>query len=424
MKKLNQFLGLLAVLFTNLFFTAVSFLEPILSHLIFQIRSFIKDRKPNKTSLSHIKFIRDQFTKSAVFYCSSAGEYEQAKPIADALSHRGFFIHFLFFSDSGFKFAKLRKESLSYSLAPLDTLLNWREFFEASRPDFVIVVRHELWPCFLYEAKKVATLILVNSSLKSKGCISLFIKRILFQSFDLIFAISESEKKSLIDLLSIPINLVKMSGDTKYDRVIDRVKICTSNGKFLFPEFSQKKKKIIIGSAWRADCELVLKTFTDLLKRKSDVQLIITPHQPTDDFIMWVQQQCNVYKLSSKLFSQHNDSRDTDVVIVDRVGILFEIYSVADLAFVGGGIHHKIHNVLEPAAFGLYLGFGPKISNSDEASEIVSRNFAKVIRNNRDCLNWMTESLEQKEKDLKLQKFIEKKTGASSFIITEILSQI
>lgn len=425
MKKTVHFhaLACLLVYASNALLVFLCFLSPLIGLFSPRIREFFSKRKLNKDFLGKIRENRSLFKDAVVFYCSSAGEYEQARPIASSLAREGLYVHLLFFSESGFKFATLRGETLDYSLAPLDTLSNWNQFFAVLNPKVCLVVRHEMWPSFLHQASKSAKVFLINASLKSKTKFSVFIKKQLLSFFDQVFAVSEIEKNNFCETFRLPKEKVLVTGDSKYDRVLERVDILKSNIR-TFSELSSQRKKLMIGSSWKADSDTVLEAFAQFKGSNiNTLQVVIAPHQPTDIYLNELIQSCERLHLTYKLFSNKGDSRDTDVVIVDSIGILFELYGACDLAFVGGASHHEVHNVLEPAAFGLTLAFGPHYKNSHEASEIVGKGLAKVIHTPQECLKWIHSAL-HKGSDLQVSQFVQSKGGATRQILNEIHSSL
>jgi 3-deoxy-D-manno-octulosonic-acid transferase len=416
----NVFLKIMVALYSFILNISAKFFKNIL-WMHPRVRNFFEKRTFNNLSFSKMQREREAFNSAVVFYCSSAGEYEQAHPIAKALNQRGVYVHFLFFSESGYQFAEIRKESLSYSLAPLDTVQNWGIFFRSLRPQVTIVVRHELWPSFLSEASKVSKVFLINASLKSTSMLSLFLKKQLLKFFDKIFTVSDFEKRRFCKEFELPEDRVIIVGDSKYDRVVARVKALEKKPRH-FAQLSSKKQKLILGSAWQQDCDVLLEAYTKFREVYPDrIQLVFAPHQPTQEFLSSLRGQCEKLKISCKYLSDvSTESLDVDLVLVDSVGVLFDLYSNCDFAFVGGAMHHEVHNVLEPAAFGLPVAFGHLFTNSHEASELVEKGLATVIRESDDCFIWMKGIVLNRSRDNGLQKFIDTKSGSTDRLLAVI----
>jgi len=97
------------------------------------------------------------------------------------------------------------------------------------------------------------------------------------------------------------------------------------------------------------------------------MRLIVAPHEPTSAHLAPIERWCELSGLTCARLGGAG-AADVDVVLVDRVGVLGDLYALADLAFVGGGFHAAgLHSVLEPAAFGLPVVFGPRHANSRDA---------------------------------------------------------
>ncbi len=321
--------------------------------------------------------------KRILVFCSSAGEFEQARPLIDVLQ-KNYDVHVFFFSKSGVEFVKARNESISYSLTPIDTIWNWQKVFSKWQPDFSIVVRHELWPAFLDVASKKSRLILVNYS---RTDVPSFFTRRLLKTFESVMCINQEAADTLSFL---PSDVVHVTGDTKADRVFARAR---QKNDVALPDFykSDKTRNLILGSAWEADVAIMAPAFQQFVKdAPSSWRLTICPHDISDESLKHLATQVSGFGLTPVLFSQISGEVDvTKVLIVDKLGILAELYSIAAAAFVGGGSHHKVHNVLEPAAYGCPLAFGPLYKNSSEACHFVDDHSATVVRSVGDGLTWL-----------------------------------
>lgn len=358
--------------------------------------------------------------RSVVFFVSSAGEYEQAKPIITRLqkTYPNIYIFIFFFSVSGIKFIQKRGESVPYGLSPLDTVWNWKKVFTAVSPQVTIVIRHELWPAFLYVASQYSRLILVdagnnNITKKKAGFLMSFLYSFFHDIFttspkDIDFFKGDSEKSEII-----------FSGDTKYDRVLERIKEKKEEIdrlKSVFKKISKDHRWFIIGSGWHKDIDVCLNAYLKI-KEKSLWKIIIAPHDISDKMINWVIKQCDIRGLTYGLFSEINESLpNIDVIIINVMGKLSEIYGCADLGFVGGALHYKIHNVLEPAAHGLNIAFGPKYHNQKEAEILAEKGLAKVIENSDELFNWWITA----ESNNNIIATVKELSGASDIIFNKI----
>lgn len=358
-------------------------------------RAQLAGRRPALATLRNLARERSGKPSCAVFFCSSAGEYEQAKPLIDRLMEEGtWHVQIVFFSRSGYDYAEARGETVPYLLSPADTIWNWGEIFSALRPDLTVVVRHELWPAFLETAKHWGRLILIDASL-SRGETSSRAKRLgrrlLLSYFDKIYVVSDEDKRFFTSQYALSSSRIVACGDTKYDRVLERaggraghVEKIASLLDRLHPE---RKFRAVIGSAHPPDVEVVLQSLRSLKEDLADWQLIFAPHHVDPESINWLASRLESEGLDSELFStlEHEKSGSARAssqalvtVIIDRMGLLAEIYGCCDAAFVGGAMNYQVHNVLEPASHGLALAFGPFYKNSPEAIRLVDSGLAHV----------------------------------------------
>jgi 3-deoxy-D-manno-octulosonic-acid transferase len=171
-----------------------------------------------------------------LFFCSSAGEYEQALPIVQRLPveiagrQRGFSTLFLFLSQSGLDFFRARGEKGRAGLAPVDTLWNWRALQRQHRIAISIVIRHEWWPAFLHVMGKTGPLILVDATVPASDPESAWknaARGYLARKFTMIFTVDEPSRSFFIEKYGIAPEKVKATGDTKFDRALDRAQANT-----------------------------------------------------------------------------------------------------------------------------------------------------------------------------------------------------
>ena len=380
------------VLFVLIYSVAVRF---VLSPLL-RVAAIFFDRIANQLEMRpkvedlclELSAKRRKHENSVVFFCSSAGEYEQARPLVDRFSAAGTFCHVFFFSRSGYDFAVKRHETVSFSLAPLDTVWNWSPLFGALQPDWIVVVRHEFWPAFLFEAMRWGQLVVVDavppamlgreSELKTK--FSAFGKRVMLGGVHHIFAADSGGYDYYTKYIGLECGRVTCVGDTKYDRVKERV------ASLKMASVAQAAKiraawgyagdpVLVIGSAHVPDLELILLGLRDPVAPK--FRLLVVPHDVSSRNIARIFDILRRSGRSVDLFSEiegviSDGSRtDANALLVDSVGRLSELYAVGDLAWVGGAVHAKVHNVLEPAAWGLPMTCGTRFDNSQEARHFV-----------------------------------------------------
>lgn len=382
----------------------------------------------SRSQFRHLRELRSQYQSCTLFFTSSAGEYEQAKPMIDRLQNdKSVLCVIVFFSESGVRFAKAQGESCTFLKAPWDDWLHWRRIFDALDPNRSFVVRYELWPAFLSHAKAKGSLFLINgvSSPSMGGAgISSLVRRYLLRYFDQIFVVSQNDQKVFEEFVAEPSLPVTVSGDTKYDRVRERIterkaKLAEVEGH-LSPW--TRKKRLILGSAWQDELNLCLRTFDKMGDLAEQWQLIVAPHDISEGMVNWVREQCEGQGLSVCLYSDRSLlNSEVQVLLVDCLGVLPEFYGCADVAVVGGAMHHRVHNVLEPAVRGLYLSFGPRYDTSKEAIVLVESQLAKVLESEDDLMALLNDStLLIGEKNLPLVSKVEDLCGAADKIFRQL----
>ena len=423
----------------NLFFIFY-FLFYELSFLILLVLSFfsktiktqIKDRKISTPLLSTIKEHKGS-KQSILFYCSSAGEFEQACPIIDHYKKLNYHIFIVFFSPSGILFAKKRNETNDFILAPFDQYFSWKKLLDVLDPKFCFILRHELWPAFIKLASQKSKLILLNASMNRKyNPGSLFLKKLLLSMMDMIFVVDRSD-------LSFYEGIVKdsfLAGDTKYDRVrlqsISKqqdimtlrkrlhaldiwTSVETSSDSF---NLEDRFKYFIIGSGWHKDISYCFDSFLDIKKLDPSWKIICASHDVSSKMIDFIKDECKIRDFTfiqfSKLDSEAKIPSDFDVLIVDVIGRLSELYGSSHLCWIGGALHYKIHNVLEAAIFGLNIAHGPLYTDQKEAVLLVKEGLSEVFDTSSKITQWwknhINPSINQKTRDFILSLSFTSKT--------------
>lgn len=320
------------------------------------------------------------------FHSSSMGEFEQAKPIIAALKRRDkrAVIIVSFFSPSGYE------HSLSYPLAdlityiPFDTAHHARRFLELLRPDVAIMVRYDVWPNHVRELHRrgipilIANATLRPSSLRLRGPLKGFHTQ-LYDQLTAILTVSESDAASFRSFGTTHPD-IRVIGETRYDQVLQRREKARESR--LLPAAVTKRKKILVaGSSWPEDEEAILPAIRRLTQRDPDIMLILVPHEPTLQTLDRIEGALSSLKLRSIRFSHLQGYSGEPVILVDGIGILMALYRYARVAYVGGSFKQGVHNVLEPAVYGIPVVCGPKHTNSQEAVELVRRGGGFVVAN-------------------------------------------
>jgi 3-deoxy-D-manno-octulosonic-acid transferase len=225
------------------------------------------------------------------------------------------------------------------------------------------------------------------------------------------FYVQDQRSKDL--LASIGINQTTLSGDTRYDRMIAvRDKGDTNE---ILADFTGEKPTLILGSSWPVDEELLL---TSLLELRERMQIIIAPHDISEQHILAISA---LFGNEVIRYTAYSSSVENRILILDTIGQLTSAYRYATIAYVGGGFTGKLHNILEPGAFGIPVVFGPKHERFPEAQLFLERKVALEITNSNQLQGLVDELLERKtEIAEELQLIFEENSGAAKKVVAGI----
>lgn len=353
------FLYNLTILFSQFLLKIIALFSP-------KIKLFVDGRKDVFTILKQKLSANDQ---TIWFHAASLGEYEQGLPVIEKIKEK-YPTHKIvvsFFSPSGYEVRKNNTVADVTVYLPLDTLKNAKRFLELVHPDIAFFIKYEFWINYLNQLQKqnIPTY-LISGIFREK---QLFFKwyggfyRKALDNFTHFFVQNENSKNLITQLGKTK---VTVSGDTRFDRVATILE--KDNTLDFIAQFKDNKTTIVIGSSWPKD-EAILAEYINSCTQ--DVKFIIAPHNIKPEQIKQLQ---NSITKKTVLFSEkeNNDLSQFDVFIVDTIGILTKIYSYADIAYVGGGFGNPgVHNLLEPATFGIPIVIGPNYTHFEEAINLV-----------------------------------------------------
>ena len=313
------------------------------------------------------------------FHAASLGEYEQGLPVIEKIKEKypAHKIVLTFFSPSGFEVRKNNATADATVYLPLDTRRNAKRFLDAVHPDMVFLIKYEYWPNYLQELKKrKVTTYLISGIFREN---QVFFKwyggfyRKALEAFDHFF-VQNTQSKDLLQ--SLGKTNVTVSGDTRFDRVAAILE--KDNTLDFISQFKNDTLTIVVGSSWPKD-ETLLVDYIN--KTNNAVKFIIAPHNIKPDQIAQLK---NSLSKKTVLFSEKEGKNlaDYDVFLIDTIGILTKIYSYADIAYVGGGFGNPgVHNILEPATFGVPIVIGPNFSHFAEATALVGNGGCVSVSN-------------------------------------------
>ena len=403
----------------NITITLADFLLKIIALFNPKMKLFITGRKTVFDTLSQKINAND---KTIWFHAASLGEYEQGLPVIEKIkekypSHK---IILTFFSPSGYEVRKNNIVADATAYLPMDTKENVQKFLKLVHPEMAFFIKYEYWPNYLNELKKENTPTYLISGIFREN--QLFFKwygqfyRNALNTFTYFFVQNEASKKLLLQLGKTN---VAVSGDTRFDRVATILE--KDNTLDFISEFKNDTLTIVIGSSWPKD-ESLLINYINSTNHK--LKFIIAPHNIKSEQI---EQLKNSISKKTVLFSEKENKNlaDFDVFIIDTIGILTKIYSYADIAYVGGGFGNPgVHNILEPATFGVPIVIGPNFSHFAEATALVNLGGCISIMNANELQNTfdslISDNITRNKKGTICRDFVKTNTGATNIILESI----
>ncbi len=317
------------------------------------------------------------------FHCASLGEFEQGRPVIERLktNHPGYKLLITFFSPSGFEVRKNYKNADYVFYLPFDTPSNTKKFLDIWNPSIAVFIKYEFWYNYINELhSRGIPIILISAIFRKNQHFFKFYGLWFKKQLKKITYILVQNRESLNLLSKVGIRNVSLSGDTRFDRVYD---ISLKPERFEeIEKFVQSSIIFIAGSTWPKDEEIL----TDLInKNYRGIKYIIAPHEIKND---------NIESFCKKIEGKTVKLSDADktsfpeaqVLIIDYIGILSNVYQYASVAYIGGGFDKGIHNILEAAVFGMPVIFGPKYNKFAEASELVKYGGAFPVNNKSELL--------------------------------------
>ncbi|MGV6846057.1 MAG: 3-deoxy-D-manno-octulosonic acid transferase [Lutibacter sp.] len=387
------------------------------------MKLFINGRKNVFEQISNTISINDEVIW---IHCASLGEFEQGRPVIEKLKENEPLkkIVVTFFSPSGFEVRKNYKVADLVCYLPLDRIKYVKKFLKLVHPSLAIFVKYEFWPNYLKVLKKRQIATILISGIFNKNQIffkkyGFWMKNIL-QSFNHFFVQDENSKALL---QKINYKNVTVSGDTRFDRVYE---ITQQNNRLPFLEtFCNSQKILVAGSTWKDDENLIVEYINK--QSKSDEKFMIAPHNIIEEDVNELVKRIN--KPIAKYSTMNvNELTEKQVLVIDTIGILTKIYSYAQIAYVGGGFTKTgVHNVLEPATFGVPIIIGPEFSKFKEVKDLVKLEACLSIKNYKNLFVHLTSLFsnekKRKQKGNTAKKYVINQVGASTKILNYLRNE-
>ncbi|MGM0462873.1 MAG: 3-deoxy-D-manno-octulosonic acid transferase [Fibrobacterota bacterium] len=332
-----------------------------------------------------------------IIHASSAGEYEQVKPLLEILDRESFCIIQTFYSPTIYS---REKDSALCDVClyhPLDSIISAMIFFLCFRPRYYIVNRHDLWPAHIWAASALRIkCIYMNANIYEKSLRytrpGRFFYRPLLARFSIIFTGSHRLLSLFRDVC--PAAHVQIAGDTRFEQVVRRAE---SNPRNHFTQ-TPPAPLIVLGSIIPSDYSVVLPAIAQYIRSgRNRLFTLAVPHETDSGSISALEKYLDGEGLSHERYSRKKAFGASEVLIVDRVGILPELYGYAMSAYVGAGFGAGVHSVIEPAVYGIPVAFGPSYGLLDEAVCMVEKNIAHCVTSRDDMYDFLSGPIDSKQ---------------------------
>jgi 3-deoxy-D-manno-octulosonic-acid transferase len=330
-------------------------------------------------------------------HCASLGEFEQGRPLMEAIKHHtDWKVLLTFFSPSGYEIRKNYDKADWVYYLPADGAANAQRFVQLVRPKFAVFVKYEFWYCYWGALQGQQVPLYLIAALFRPN-------QLFFKSYGKAFlgilkktqGIFVQNNASLELLNQYGVEPAYLAGDTRVDRVAQLAK---STPKLpIVAAFVGTDKAIVCGSTWPKD-ELLLLPYANA---DQSHKYIIAPHDISEGHIESILSKLSAPYIRYSQATPENVAA-ARILVIDNIGLLSAIYQYGFMAYIGGGFGKGIHNTLEPIAFGLPVVFGPKYGKFEEAKWLVQNGGGFSIENQAaldtvitqldDAENWRTAS--------------------------------
>ncbi len=335
-------------------------------------------------------FARDPARPLLWMHAPSVGEGLQASPVMDLVRARQprSQLAYTYFSPSARTFAARLLVDFR-DVLPFDSAPDMRRALEALAPTALVFSKLDVWPTLVREASRRGTRLGVVSATMARnssrrGGLAGALLRDAYARLDRVGAVSADDADRLI-ALGVPAPRVTITGDTRYDQVWTRARSVRLTSPLLAP-LASDRPTLVAGSTWPADERVLQAAWLQLRTRVRDTRLIIAPHEPTAAHLAPIERWASDAGLHTARLGTDAAS-SAEVVVVDRVGVLGDLYALATAAFVGGGFHDAgLHSVLEPAAYGVPVLFGPRHRGSRDARLLMDEDGAESVSPDSDAM--------------------------------------
>ncbi len=343
--------------------------------------------------------------KTVWFHAASMGEFEQAKPVIELLKEQDESIEIIctFFSPSGYENQKKYKYADAVLYLPFDSKARIARFVRTINPAAVVVVRYEIWFNFLHAVRALGVPFFLicatrpGSPLLSKPILKNYAKQC-YSCFSSILTVSETHSEYFRSLgLG---SATETMTDTRFDRIVRSVELARANPLLRRSFFDADEIIFVAGSTWEPDESIIIDAIKHTRQNGLNIRVVFVPHEPTDEHLAKLESRIGSSIRLSSLLSLAESGISDDLIktqiarkhiVVDSIGKLLKLYSIADIAYIGGAFGAGVHSVTEPAGYGLPLATGSGYHNSPDAENLINRRALVSVANSAELALWLND---------------------------------
>jgi len=415
-------------------------LSPLLWILL--LISLIFNNKIRLRFFSYRKLFNDSINKInetnkqvVLFHAASNGELEQLKPFFREIDREKYFILLTISSPSCIN-SIYQNEIDSFCYQAFDLPWTVYKFLKKIKPKKYIITRHDIWPHHITIAKILSIksyLINANLPKSSKRIWPVFklLYEFLFKKFNQIYTVSHSMenhiKKKLGDMKNI-----KNIGDTRFDQIKYRRNNVSNHLSTI--ENIKDSRNILFGSIESRDINIIFDSLNEIQENfiKNNINLIFVPHEPDENILTNLESKLKELDIKATRYNTminkniNINLEGCEALLIDRIGILADLYRYSSISYIGCGFGDGVHNVAEPAIYGNTICFGPKFDILNEAVEMLEKEIAYCIKDSKELSKVLNMILNQKKldkKSKKIKEYIELKCNLTKKIINEIFKK-
>jgi len=357
-------------------------------------------------------------------HCASLGEFEQGRPVLEQMrkDYPQFAFVLTFFSPSGYEVRKNYEGADYVFYLPADSARNARLFLDYIQPRLCLFVKYDFWYYFLSATRKQGIPLLLVSAIfrADQGFFKWYgrLQRSMLFAFTHIFVQNAASQRLL---QKIGYDAVTVSGDTRFDRVVEALQQPVKELPKIHA-FCDRYKVLVAGSTWPDDERLLHKAFARL---PENWKLILVPHEVHKSHIDDLAKR---WGDTAAKWSDETDWTAKRVVIIDTVGLLLQLYRNGDIAWIGGGFGKAgVHNVLEPAVYGMPCLYGPVYQQFLEATALIECGGGFEIETSEQLVNcilyWESEPAAYKNAAKAAAQYVKENAGATQKIMNYLVAK-